>query len=181
VGVVANLNELVKEALDLVAKQLERQAKEEVEAAISDWSEEWLAHHQPPKPVATHAVIILTSTQGDTNMPGSITVDTTNETATLAFVDDKGDTDAAAPDGVIVTFTSSDETVATVATDATNGLVGDITPVAEGTADIGVTLANADGSPVLEADGTTPFPVPTAVTVTVGAGAAVGDALTLSV
>ncbi len=114
-------------------------------------------------------------------MPGTITVDTTNETATLAFVDDKGDTNAAAPAGVVVSFASDNTAVATIAVDASNPLVGDITPVAEGTANISATLANADGSPVLEADGVTPFPVPAPVTVTVTAGAAVGDSLVLSV
>jgi hypothetical protein len=135
----------------------------------------------PPPPPATHAVIVITTTQGDTNMAGQITVDTTNETATLAYLDDKGDTDAAAPAGAVATFTSSDPAVATIAANPANPNVGDITPVAEGSTDIGVTLANADGSPVLEADGSTPFPTPAAVTVTVGAGAAVGDSLTLSV
>lgn len=118
-------------------------------------------------------------------MPGQITVDTTNETATFGFVDDKGDTDAAAPtspDGspVVVTFASDNAAVATVVTDASNPLQGDIIPVTEGTANISATLANADGTPVLEADGVTPFPTPAAVAVTVSAGAAVGDALTLS-
>lgn len=135
----------------------------------------------PSAPVATHAVLIIKSTTGGTNMPGTITVDTTNETATVAFVDDKGDTDAAAPAGVVVSFASDNEAVATIAVGATNPLVGDITPVAEGTANISATLANADGTPVLEADGVTPFPTPAPVAVTVGAGAAVGDSLVLSV
>ena len=118
-------------------------------------------------------------------MPGSINVDTTNETVTLGFVDDKGDVAEAPVDAsgsaVVVTFTSSDETVVTVATDANAPLQGDVTVLAEGTSDLGATIAYADGTPVLEADGVTPFPVPTAVTVTVAAGAAAGDALVLSV
>lgn len=109
-------------------------------------------------------------------MPGAINVDTTNETVSIGFVDDKGDTDAAAPDGAVVAYTSDNEAVATV--DPTSGA---ITPVAEGTANIGATLTAADGSPLLEADGVTPFPAPATVAVTVSAGAAVGDALTLSV
>ena len=96
-------------------------------------------------------------------MPGSITVDTTNETATVSFVDDHGDTNATAPiaasgSPLVVTFSSDNESVATVATDPANPLQGDITPVAEGTANISATIGYADGSPVLEADGSTPFP-----------------------
>jgi hypothetical protein len=135
----------------------------------------------PSAPVATHAVLIIKSTTGGTNMPGSITVDTTNETVTLAFTDDHGDTDAVGPAGAVVTFASDNDAVATVANDASNAMVGDITPVAEGTANISATLTAADGTPLTEADGTTPFPTPDAVAVTVSAGAAVGDSLVLSV
>jgi hypothetical protein len=71
--------------------------------------------------------------------------------------------------------------VATVATDSVNPLQGDVTVVGEGTANLSATLAYADGSPVLEADGVTSFPAPAAVTVTVSAGPAVGDDLVLSV
>lgn len=127
-----------------------------------------------PQPTATHAV--LTLNQGANPMPGAINVDTTNETVSISFVDDKGDTDATAPDGAVIAYTSDNEAVATV--DPTSGA---ITPVAEGTANIGATLTAADGSPLLEADGSTPFPAPATVPVTVSAGAAVGGALTLSV
>lgn len=113
-------------------------------------------------------------------MAGQINVDTTNETVTLAFVDDKGDTDAAAPAGATVTFTSDNPSVATVNPDTDNDLKGDITPVAEGTANIGATIADASGNPIMEPDGLTPFSVsPVAVTVT--AGGATGAELTLSV
>jgi hypothetical protein len=115
-------------------------------------------------------------------MPGAITVDTTNETVTLAWLDDKGDTNAAAPSNAsgaaVPLFTSDNPAVATVGT----GNPASVTPVAEGTANIGVgPLAYPDGTPVLEADGVTPVPAPVPAAVTVSAGAAVGDALTLSV
>lgn len=113
-------------------------------------------------------------------MPGAINVDTTNETVTLEFVDDKGDV-ATGPDGVVVTFASDNESVVTVATDPANPLQGDVTVVGMGSANLSASLANADGSPVLEADGVTPFPVPAPVAVTVSAGPAVGDSLVLSV
>jgi hypothetical protein len=132
-----------------------------------------------PAPAATHA--ILNITPKGLSMPGQITVDTTNETATLAWVDDKGDTDAVGPAGVVVTYSSDNTSVVTIANDATNPLQGDVTVVAEGTANIGATITNADGTPVLEADGVTPFPSIASVQVTVGPGAAVGGSLVLSV
>lgn len=132
----------------------------------------------PPPPVlpATHAV--LTISQG-ANMAGAITVDTTNETATLAFLDDKGDV-AATPAGAIVTFTSDNEAVATVAADAANPLQGDVSPVSIGDANIGATVADASGNPILEPDGVTPFSV-APVAISVSAGAADALVLTLSV
>jgi hypothetical protein len=135
-----------------------------------------LVQPAPAPDAATRAILI---TKGSA-MPGTITVDTTDETATLAWVDDKGDV-TTGPAGVVVTFTSDTPTVATVAADATNPLQGDVTPVGIGTASIGATMANADGSPVMEADGVTPFPAVGSVTVTVTAGAAAGAALVLSV
>lgn len=132
----------------------------------------------PPVPaVATRAVLVFT--QGET-MPGAINVDTLNETVTLEFVDDKGDV-ATGPDGVVVVFNSDNSAVVTVTNDAISPLQGDVTVVGEGTANLSATLANADGSPVLEADGVTPFPTPAPVAVTVSAGPAVGDSLVLSV
>lgn len=113
-------------------------------------------------------------------MPGTITVDTTNETVSLQWVDDKGDTDAVAPAGAVVTFTSDNESVATVTVDGSNPLQGDISLVAEGSANIGATIGDADGNPILEPDGVTPFSVEP-VAVTVSAGDAVGASLSLSV
>ena len=51
--------------------------------------------------------------------------------------------------------------------------VAQLTPVAAGVANVGVApLANSDGSPVLEADGVTPFVLPAAEEITVTAGPA---------
>lgn len=114
-------------------------------------------------------------------MPGALTVDTVNETLTLQFTDDKGDTDAAAPAGLDApVFTSDNPAVATIAPDPANPLVGDVTVVGEGSANLGIDPLTAGGSPLTEADGTTPFPQPATVAVTVTAGAAVGDALVLN-
>lgn len=108
------------------------------------------------------------ATQGDP-MPGTITVDTTNESASVGYVDDHNDP-TAAPAGSSVAYASSDPAVATI--DST----GKITPVA-----IGVTQIAAHLSGALEADGVTPIPDPTPVQVTVGPGPAAGAALVLSV
>jgi hypothetical protein len=126
-------------------------------------------------PLASHAILFVKGSA----MPGQITVDTTNETATVQFLDDHGDV-ATPPTGAVVTFTSSDPAVLTIATDPTNPFQGDVTPVAEGTSDVGATIADAAGNPILEPDGVTPFAV-TAQTVTVSAGEAATAELTLSV
>lgn len=109
-------------------------------------------------------------------MPGTINVDTTNETVSLDFTDDKGNkTDA--PAGATIAFTTSDATIATIAVDAANPLQGDITPAgAPGNVQIGAT---SNGT-ALEADGTTAIPDPDSVTLTVDPGAAAGERLTLA-
>jgi len=101
-------------------------------------------------------------------MAASINVDTTGETATLAFVDDHGNA-TEAPAGASVEFTSDNEAVATV--DA----AGNITPVGVGDCNIGVTVTGA-----MEADGVTPIPSPDPVALHVDPGAAVGERLTVS-
>jgi len=106
-------------------------------------------------------------------MPGTIDVDTTNETATVSFVDDKGN-ETTAPAGAVVTFASDDEAVATIAANPDDQLVGTITPVAPGSANISVLVTGA-----LEADGITPIASPDPVTLTVNPGAATGERLTL--
>jgi hypothetical protein len=94
---------------------------------------------------AVEAKLITGGIQMSTSAPGTgqITVDTTNSTVTVAFYDDKGDV-AAAPAGVTVAFTSDNPAVLTVATDANNPLQGDITPVAEGTANISASITGAN-------------------------------------
>ena len=114
-------------------------------------------------------------------MPGAITVDTTTETASIVWADDHGDTDAAAPSNAsgatVPVFGSDNEAVATV-----DPVTGKVTPVAEGTFNVTVApFTYPDGTPVLEADGVTPFPVPAPAAVTVSAGAAVAASLVLSV
>lgn len=106
-------------------------------------------------------------------MPGSINVDTTNETATLTFVDDKGN-ETPSPGDASVTFSSSDEGIATVASDASNPLVGNISPVAPGDCTIGVSVSGA-----MEPDGTTPIPDPDPVALHVDPGAPAGARLSV--
>jgi uncharacterized protein YjdB len=112
-------------------------------------------------------------------MAGNISIDTANETATVEFVDAAGNP-AATPVGAAVTFTSDNPAVATVAADPANPLQGDVTAVAVGTANIGATIADAAGNPILEPDGVTPFAVGSQA-VTVSAGGATGAKLVLSV
>lgn len=128
-------------------------------------------------PVITNPAVKAVLTIGG-NMAGAITVDTTNETVELSFVDKAGDP-AAEPTGAVVAFTSDNTAVATVAVDASDPNKGDITPVAIGTANIGATITDASGNPLLEADGTPWAPI-ASVPVTVSAGAATGADLTLS-
>lgn len=110
---------------------------------------------------------------GGSRMPGQIDVDTTNETATLSFVDDKGN-DTPAPASATVTFSSDNPAVATVASDPANPLVADISPVAPGDCNIAVTV---DGA--MEPDGTTPIPSPDPVALHVDPGAAAGERLSV--
>lgn len=103
----------------------------------------------------------------------NISVDTANETATIEFVDDKGNkTDA--PANASVTFTSDNAAVATITTDPANPLQGNISPTGVGTVMIGATIGGATGP-----DGTTPLPNPDPVALTVNPGAAVGERLTV--
>lgn len=176
--VVAELSEVSVVVAGLVAVEVK------IAHLVEEFLKEWRSlHNKPAKQPAVKAVIVITSKGAQ--MPGQITVDTTNETVSLAFVDDKGDTDATAPvaasgSPLAATYASSDESVVTVDNDTANPLEGDITVVGEGTADISVELAYEDGTPVQEADGSD-FPVPAPVTVTVSAGEAVGASLVLSV
>lgn len=126
-----------------------------------------------PAPPTTEAV--SASIQLGGHVPGSITVDTENETATVQFEDDKGDA-TAAPAGASITPASSDPTVFTVAVDSGNPFQVDVTPVGLGSAQLSAPLTGA-----LEADGVTPIPDPTPVTITVSAGAADQAAFVLSV
>ena len=122
-------------------------------------------------------------------MATTFTVDTTTGAANLQFTDDHGDVVAGPVESVtgapvVPVVVSSDTSVLTAADAAAGSTVGGFTaalvPLVEGSADISVAeLTNSDGSPVLLADGVTPFPLPAAVTVTVTAG--VAAALTLSV
>ena len=153
------MRELIEEAHSEVHVHLDLIAKEPIPVRVLT------------QPVAHKAILIL----GGSDMPGQITVDTTNETATVGFLDDKGNT-TAAPAGASVTFASSDDTILTVAADANNPLQADITPVAIGSADVSATLSGA-----MEADGVTPIADPAPVTVTVSAGPAASASFTLSV
>lgn len=131
----------------------------------------------PPIPAATRAILTIQPTSGGI-MPGAITVDTTNETATVEFVDDKGDV-ATAPVGVTVLVTSSDPSLTVGTPDPSTPNTFPLVPTIVGSADVSATFTNADGTPAIEPNGT-PFSV-TSTTVTIAAGAAAGASLVLSV
>jgi hypothetical protein len=105
--------------------------------------------------------------------PTTINIDTVNEQAKIAYVDDKGDLDAQAPDGAVATFTSDNDAVLTIDPSS-----GQITVVGEGVANVGATIVGSDGNPLTETDGT-PWPAVDPAPVTVTAGAAVGARLSV--
>lgn len=108
-----------------------------------------------------------------------INVDTVNEQATITFLDDHGDTDALPPAGVVATFNSDNPDALTIAPDPDNPLVGKITVVGEGVANVSVVLTDAEGHPLQTAGGVEWTTIePTAVEV--DPGAAVGAQLTVA-
>lgn len=107
-----------------------------------------------------------------------VTVDTTNETASVEFFDDHNDV-TAQPEGSVITFTSSDEAAATVTQRADDAKVADIGILAVGTTDIGASVADADGNPMTEPDGSAWAPIES-TTVEVDPGAAVGARMSVA-
>jgi hypothetical protein len=126
---------------------------------------------------------VLALNKGET-MSGELTVDSAGKSVSVKFLDDKGDTDVAPPNGpdgatATLTFTSDNPAVATLATDPTNPLQGDITLLAEGTFTPGLEVRDSSNNPIMEADGVTTFDLTGAPQV-VGPGAAVTDELVLN-
>lgn len=109
--------------------------------------------------------------------PTQVTVDTVNEIVRIEFEDDKGDTDAVAPAGSVATFTSDNPSVIAVAPQDGDPLVGVLSVLAEGTANIGATIVGPDGQPLVDSASGAPWPPIDSVAVTVVAGAAVGARL----
>lgn len=114
-------------------------------------------------------------------MPHQLTIDTIGETITASFVDRGGNATSNPADFDHMVWTPSDTTVLTVTADASDPLRGQIGfPGATGT---GITIqgqaVQANGSPVLEADGTTPIPAATSDTINVNPGNPVGERLAI--
>lgn len=129
----------------------------------------------PPKRAPGPAVMAMMTIGGSivgTSAPGTVqvTVDETNKKADLMWVDDRGNTDAAAPANAQVAFDSDDPAVATV--DATSG---QITPVAEGTFNLNASVIDTSTGAQLELNGTPVSVSPAQIQVV--AGAAVGAEL----
>lgn len=98
----------------------------------------------------------------------SMTIDQAGH-GTVGFTDRDGNP-TAPPAGASVAYTSSDETIATVAPDPANAWECDCTSVGP----LGVFTLTPALTGALEADGVTPIPDPTPIDVTVEAGAAAG-------
>lgn len=99
-------------------------------------------------------------------MPSTLSVDATDGTATLSYTDDHGDP-ATTPADAAPVFSSDTPAVLTIASDPTNPLVGDITPVAVGTANVSVTGLGTDtltNSPIAD-------PAPASVEIIAGPAA----------
>ena len=145
-----------------------------------------LTRPKPVRPKSTATSLTVTF-QGGRHMATTFTVDDTAATATVQFTDDHGDAvpgpnDSVTGAPVVPVVTSDNASALTVgaATDNGNGsFTFPLTPVAVGAANVGVTLANSDGSPVVDADGN-PLAIPAASAVTVTAGPVAGLVLTTS-
>lgn len=134
---------------------------------------------QPPRPAAT---AILTIQGEDPTMPASLTVDTTGKKLVLTFLDDHGDTDATPPvgaDGQPAVIGVVNDNPAALTLTAVDSQTQDITVVAENlTANIGFTINDTAGNPILEADGVTPFaPALIAVNTLPGGAISASDAI----
>ena len=118
-----------------------------------------------PKPNLPVTVIL---TIGDRLMADvTISVDDTNAVAKVTWIDDHGDTDAPAPDAYVAAFTSDNPSVLTI--DASSG---QITPVAEGVANVSDPIQDGSGNPIPLPNGQGNFSAGS-VAVTVGPGMAV--------
>jgi hypothetical protein len=112
--------------------------------------------------------VILTVERKGTAVP-DISIDDTTATISVSFVDAHGEPTTAPADMGTLRFTSDNASVATVAPDPYNPLVGKITPVGVGTANLGI-------EPLLDRSGVAlslPTPTPTPITVVAGAAASV--------
>ena len=83
------IQEQVTTALNAIVKALEAEARQQVEAAVTNWSADWIRHHTKP-PSAVHGVLRIATTKGEPAM--GLTVDTTpgSESVDLGFEDDHG-------------------------------------------------------------------------------------------
>jgi hypothetical protein len=159
-GCEAALDEAIEiiEQLAVVVERQERTIGQQA-ATVRDLSGT-IARLTQRRPAVSAAVLI----EGPTTMSGtSISIDDRTGKAKLAWEDDHGDV-TSKPDGALVSWSSNDVAVATIAVDTADptGDTADITPVAVGTAVITATVTAADGTPLQKPDGTGPFTIPPA-------------------
>jgi hypothetical protein len=145
-----------------------------------------IAALSPPQPGPPHR---LTLSIKGVVMPGKITIDTVGEKVYLGAADRLGEpTDL--PAGVTTVFSTDNAALLTAAAETAeapdpvtgkNSLVADLTILGAGTANVSATdPVDANGAPLLEADGVTPIPAPAPVPVAVDPGAPVGLRLSLN-
>lgn len=96
--------------------------------------------------------------------PPQVTVDEQNKSLGLKWVDDRGDTDAAAPPNAQVAYDGDNPAVATV-----DAQTGKITPVAEGMFNGSVSVTDSSTGQPFEFNGTALALSPIAINVVAGA------------
>ena len=120
------------------------------------------------------AIEVLLTVEPKGQTMSEISIDNTVATITVSFVDSHGGATTAPAELAAPVFTSDNPDVATVEADPYNPLVGKITPVAVGTANLGIDpLVDWSGNVV-------PLPAPTPTAITVVAGAAASVVLTIT-
>jgi hypothetical protein len=145
-----------------------RRLVQEADALLS----QTLATLRGADPGLATGVVLTVERKG--NAMTDISIDHTAATITVSFVDSHGESTTAPADLGTLTFTSDNPSVATVAPDPYNPLVGKITPMGVGTANLGI-------EPLLDRSGVAvPLPTPAPTPVTVVAGAAASVVLTIN-
>lgn len=156
----ADVAQIASDATLIAALMAEQAAIARLAASIQTEAAEIASLTLPfnqPGPASKLTLTIKSST-GDT-MPVSLSIDDTTGDASWAWDDDKGDTDAAAPldasgAPVVVTAGSDNTAVAAVGASDQTAKTAPITPAAEGTFNVTLTVTDSTGAPAVWPTGT---------------------------